>query len=162
MFQFPHAFGSDMVVVFECLWCQEHVTDRATGVGKFTLLNNHYHVLPMLVNEVNPTVGAISQPPPSALDWAPYQSRHYWKRDPIYTGLWWGWGVLPLRVYWKYHSGSAVCRQWPHRQVRRAIQASDPLLLPHTVWCNHPCHPSLICSLWEVAVGLSEVEEDLL
>ena len=59
----------------------EHVTIQAVGVGAVILLQNHYRVLHLAVNEVDPEVSMCRPPPLAVTHWATDVTGHSRSRE---------------------------------------------------------------------------------
>ena len=120
---------------------KKNVSGREVGVGMINFLHNHYRVLHVAVQKVNPEVGMRQHPPPTDLHWALHRTSCSKEGYPIDTGVWWGWGGPPLRSPDRPMLGLEVFHQKPRYQVHRALWATHPLLLSLTERWTHPRHP---------------------
>ena len=75
----------------------KNVLAGAVGVGLVPFLQNHDHILRVVVYKVYLEVGGNSCLSPAALDWSLYCHRHMWKRYLVHLQVRRGGGVCPLK-----------------------------------------------------------------
>ena len=124
------------------------------GVRTVTSLKNHYRVLHVAVHKVNPEVGVIFCPPPTALDWEPYQPGRFVKGYPVGSGVWWWLVVIQMGAPTKSVLGLEVCCQWNCHQSHRALWELEPLSLPLPVQYGLSSNPLVVYGVLVTAWNL--------